>query len=451
MKVHVSIFTSFILGCQAWSSIPGRNRYLGLKAASGNSNVVLNPSTEEDSFDNLKVGSARVHRYVRDADEGSEYVMWYHGRGADFDPEKKLPPLTTGRIGRATSRNGFHWKRTEEGSASEDVPGVSLGLNAENWWGFDTAHVGLGQVLLPMSTPAVMTQGGVYLMYYMGGSFEETSIGKYIEKEIAGAKGAKIQGMNMKIGVALSQDGISFGRIEGDDPSGAIMAPYDSSDPNMTWMKSMRDDDNSLLNLEEELYCGWPEVAFNDVPEEKREGALTKPNFFMYYSTMLKETKKKVISCAVSDDGIRFEKRGICVQPESDGLDAGGCARCTVVRKAVFDYSSSTWKSTKGWIMFYEGVSLEDGKHRIMTAESDDLRKWKKTGLALDVGESNESWDCDGVGAPHLIRLDDGSTRIYMALTRNIYKRSSQYIMENISENRGVRVMRESQWAEKLA
>ena len=413
MKLQVSILTTFILGCQAWSSIPDRRRFTGLEAVSGNSNVVLQPSTKEDAFDNLKVGTARVHRYVRDDDEGSEYVMWYHGRGTNFDPENKLPPLTTGRIGRATSRNGLHWKRTEEGSASEDAPGVSLGLNAESWWGFDTSHVGLGQVLLPMSTPAVMTEGGVYLMYYMGGSFEETPIGNYIEKEIPGAGGAKIQGMNMKIGVALSQDGVSFGRVEGDDPSGAIMAPYDSADPNMAWMKSMRDDDKSLLNLKEELYCGWPEVTYNDVPEDERESALSKQNFFMYYSTMLKETKRKVISCAVSEDGFRWEKRGICVQPEANGLDAGGCARCTVVRKATYNSSTSTWESTKGWIMLYEGVSAEDGKHRILAAESDDLRNWKKTGIALEVGENNDSWDCDGVGAPHLIRLDDGTTRMY--------------------------------------
>ncbi len=95
------------------------------------------------------------------------------------------------------------------------MEGVSLGLNKESWWGFDTAHVGLGQVLLPMSTPAVMTEGGVYLMYYMGGSFEETKLTQYLEQELDGFEDATIQGMNMKIGVALSQDGKTFGRVEG--------------------------------------------------------------------------------------------------------------------------------------------------------------------------------------------------------------------------------------------
>ena len=140
---------------------------------------------------------------------------WYHGRGESFDGDNKLPPLSTGRIGRATSRNGLHWVREELGSLSEDIEGVSLGLNKESWWGFDTAHVGLGQVLLPMSTPAVMTEGGVYLMYYMGGSFEETKLTQYLEQELDGFEDATIQGMNMKIGVALSQDGKTFGRVEG--------------------------------------------------------------------------------------------------------------------------------------------------------------------------------------------------------------------------------------------
>jgi len=47
-----------------------------------------------------------------------------------------------------------------------------------------------------------------------------------------------------------------------------------------------------------------------------------------------------------------------------------------------------------------------------MAAESNDLREWTKLGVVLDVGAEG-SWDLDGVGAPHLLRLDDGSTRMY--------------------------------------
>ena len=72
------------------------------------------------------------------------------------------------------------------------------------------------------------------------------------------------------------------------------------------------------------------------------------------------------------------------------------------------------WEEDKnGWMMFYEGVSSEDGKHRILAAESNDLKTWNKLGLVMDVGESDDAWDCQGVGSPHVILLDDGYFRMY--------------------------------------
>jgi hypothetical protein len=144
-------------------------------SSSRNSNVILRPSDDPAAFDSFKVGNARVHRYSRDQPGDkmlgdTEYVMWYHGRsrqetspaGSTATAAAKLPPLSTGRIGRATSRNGLVWQKVVEGSASEDAPDVSLGCNKESWWGFDTAHVGLGNVLLPMSTPGTC---GFYIKY----------------------------------------------------------------------------------------------------------------------------------------------------------------------------------------------------------------------------------------------------------------------------------------------
>jgi len=293
-------------------------------------------------------------------------------------------------------------------------------LNAESWWGFDTAHVGLGQVMLPMSTPAVLAEGGVYLMYYMGGSHEETFVSEYVEDTNDVPDDATIKGMRLKIGVAMSQDGMTWGRVEGDDPTGACMAPYDASDPNMRGTAGLRDDDDSLLNIEEELYCGWPEVAVAHVDGEDSPAMGKKPPaFFMYYSTMLKNTKEKAIACAVSEDGFRWLKRGVVLRPstsDDDGdnnFDKGGCARCTVVRKSVYDEEKGIWEDgTKGWVMYYEGVSAEDGRHRVMSAESDDGREWTKTGMVLDVGEDG-AWDCGGVGSPHILRLDDGARRMY--------------------------------------
>lgn len=379
-------------------------------------NVVLRPSYEKDeNFDSFLIGSPRVHRYTRDASvaaSDAEYVMWYHGRSTEMKESKILPPLSTGRIGRAFSKNGLHWeKSTSEplgASLAEDMDGVSLGLNKDEWWSFDTAHVGLGQVLLPMSNPAVITEGGVYLMYFMGGSLEETDLSLYLDSDSE----QKIKGMKMKIGVALSQDGKAWGRIEGDDPTGAVMVPYDKSD---TSQKLNVDDSSAAIwNVEEELYCAWPDVYIN---LNTRSGEQA---FNMYYSTMTKHGKQKVIARAVSEDGFRWFKRGVCLRPDKDtdeSLDADGCARANVFKKLEYDTNKEKWEDTPKrnapWIMHYEGVSSKDGKHRILKAESDDGFTWVKKGIVLDVGEGDESWDSYGVGSSHILRMDDGTLRMY--------------------------------------
>ena len=382
------------------SFIPKSAAPQGLFAGGSDYNVVLRPSEDQSAFDSLKIGGARVHRYSREnesLDSETEYVMWYHGRSIEMDADKSLPPLSTGRIGRATSKNGLLWKKDTKGSLSEDADDCSLGLNQESWWGFDTAHVGLGNVLLPMSTPAIMTEGGVYLMYYMGGSFEETPIGDYTDKDVP--EDAKIKGMRMKIGVGVSQDGTTWGRVEGDDPTGACMVPYDKNDPNMASFGFMRDESSDDFDIKEELYCGWPEVVV-DINKEDNE----KSGFLMYYSTMTKEDKKKSIAWAVSKDGFRWFKRGICLNPDEDGLDAGGVARCNVFQNAKYNENDGTWSDADGYTMLYEGVSPADNKHRIMMATSADGRKWQKQGVILDVGESDDAWDSQGVGSPHILR-----------------------------------------------
>lgn len=184
--------------------------------------------------------------------------MWYHARDQSLNsPDNSLPLLSTGRIGRATSRNGLIWERDEVGSIDADKRGVSLGLNTDSWWGFDTAHIGLGQVLMPMESPSIRSQGGVYVMYYMGGSYEETKIVAYLDddKKDRVSGDATIKGMKMKIGAAISQDGTTWGRVEGSDPSGACMVPYDTSVGNMQDISISTDEKGRLLEIPEELYC----------------------------------------------------------------------------------------------------------------------------------------------------------------------------------------------------
>jgi len=424
-------------------------------------------SSFEDIFDSFQIGSPIVHRYksissvlettIEEDYDGTNYVMWYHGRSIIQDTETNkeensnddvlLPPLSTGRIGRAVSRNGLIFQKDTKGATGEDIAGVALGLNNESWWGFDTAHVGLGSVLLPMTTPAVMTEGGIYLMYYFGGNYEETNISLYSNNPAIPSE-AKIKGMTMRIGVAVSQDGETWGRVEGDHPTNACMVPYDKSDPSSA-MSDNNEQEFDSKNLVEELYCAWPEVVVQIVDESDTANANKrgrfglgggsnnnaantgdeKSGFFMYYSTMTKDTKTKAIAYAVSEDGFRWFKRGLCIQPETTTtiaatdndnadndtpFDDDGCARCNVVRNASYNELEETWSDSPGYTMFYEGVWTKDNKHRILSAQSTDGKIWtkNKNEIVLNIG-SSESWDCDGVGSPHILRIDDGSQRMY--------------------------------------
>lgn len=40
------------------------------------------------------------------------------------------------------------------------------------------------------------------------------------------------------------------------------------------------------------------------------------------------------------------------------------------------------------------------------------MKSWNELGLVVDVGEGDDAWDSQGVGSPHVIRLDDGFFRM---------------------------------------
>jgi len=116
------------------------------------------------------------------------------------------------RVKISYSTNGIHWKAGKgayELSQSEDsVRGAVLEPNTDSWWNFDTYSLCLGSVLTPTLTPTLRVEQGVHIMYYEGANFEDV-------QGVRGARG--------KIGIAISQDGESWGRVEGDDPTGAVL------------------------------------------------------------------------------------------------------------------------------------------------------------------------------------------------------------------------------------
>merc|ERR1719393_1232641 len=130
-------------------------------------------------------------------------MMWYSGRSGQI--ADNVVQDTTGCIGLAQSTDGLVWERL----AGDEVGGACLAPNDESWWCFDTMHVGVGDVHV-FSSRMVQHNAGLYWMYFFGGDANEAEEGKGL-------------GAAMSIGLALSNDGVHWGRLEGDYASGAIL------------------------------------------------------------------------------------------------------------------------------------------------------------------------------------------------------------------------------------
>ena len=90
----------------------------------------------------------------------------------------------------------------------------------------------------------------------------------------------------MEIGVAVSQDGAHWSKVEGDGPYSAVLeagreGEFDSE------------------------YVGWPFVL-----EDGKQ-------YKMYYQTYNSKSKKTSLGLAISTKGIRFDKMGLVFQGEN--------------------------------------------------------------------------------------------------------------------------------------
>lgn len=235
----------------------------------------------------------------------------------------KYPNTKTGRIGRATSRDGLVWKKTD----GPEEQGSVLDVNQDAWWGFDTSHVGLGDVTFTAApNPQGLGDIGAYFMYFFGGDNADD------HPEAMG-----MRGHTLKIGVAVSQDGYHWSRVEGEHPSGAV------------------------IDLEEEgsldrALVAWPQVLNHQSQE-----------FRMYYGTLDQETKTICMALATSNDGVSWKKKGVVMTAGPPGsFDERGVSRRHVVERVT----------GIGYDMVYEGIDAE-GKHAIGWATSEDGIVWK--------------------------------------------------------------------------
>lgn len=261
--------------------------------------------------------------------------MWYYGR------PKNNPGSDS--IGLAVSSNGVHWQRREK--ATEEGSVMSCG---EDWWAFDTMSIRPSEVMV-MSSSKVRAASAVYWLYYTGYNSEEVELPQdfSLQFDLSNPQRDQFGGESdfRKVfkslpGLAISQDGRNWARIEGDHHSGALFDVGSNGD----W---------------DSLYIASPHVVFHSAGDLR-----------MYYHSFDLQEKKFSIGIARSRDGIKWVKLGKIM---GGGLIKGCFDEMGVVNACVVRD-----KKVGNYLMAYEGVD-EDGKRSIgLAVSSDGLKDWRR-------------------------------------------------------------------------
>ncbi|KAL2559467.1 Arabinanase/levansucrase/invertase [Forsythia ovata] len=322
-----------------------------------------------NSWDSLEIGSPVVKRYLSDDEE--RWYMWYHGRSGEN------PGFES--IGLAVSSNGIHWERG--GGAVKSGADVGLVMNcSKDWWAFDTQSIRPGEIVI-MSSTKVRSNNAVYWLYYTGFSSEnvefsdkslEISLKNPERAHIVGDNSNEIEGKSMILkslpGLAMSQDGRHWARIEGEHHSGALFDVGSDGE----W---------------DSLFIASPQVVYHGSGDLR-----------MYYHSFDAENGHFAVGIARSRDGMRWVKLGKILGGGANGaFDECGIVNPKVTRN----------KKNGTYLMVYECVA-SDGERSIgFAVSSDGLKQWKRVQdfPALKKSEEN-GWDCEGVGSPCLVQMD---------------------------------------------
>ncbi|KAJ0094956.1 hypothetical protein Patl1_15990 [Pistacia atlantica] len=169
-----------ILPSSLSSSVPPSSRGLVLN---------LGP---KNSWDSAEIGSPVVKRFLSDEEE--RWFMWYHGNSCE-NPDSDF-------IGLAISSNGIHWERGKGPVKSSDEVGLVMNCS-KDWWAFDTLSIRPSEVVI-MSSNKVRASKNPERFHIHNLSGENGKIFKSFP------------------GLAVSQDGRHWARIEGEHHSGAL-------------------------------------------------------------------------------------------------------------------------------------------------------------------------------------------------------------------------------------
>eukprot|EP00878_Enallax_costatus_P028473 GHUV01030757.1.p1 GENE.GHUV01030757.1~~GHUV01030757.1.p1 ORF type:complete len:257 (+),score=73.00 GHUV01030757.1:298-1068(+) len=211
-------------------------------------------------------------------------------------------------------------------------------------------------------------------MFYSGGDFEAVAAPAGLPGT---QEGAAVEGLRMRPGLAMSQDGRNWARIEADHHTGAL---FDVGQPG-DW---------------DSLYIAHPQVVAAG-PSDMR----------MYYHSFDAAAGKFKIGIALSKDGFNWRKGGVIFEGGKAGeFDAGGAAACQVVRDP----------DSKHFLMFYEAVAADDTRSIAVASSKDGKSNWQRQPESvLQPSEHPNAWDCGGVGTPCAVAMSEGKWRLYYA------------------------------------
>lgn len=317
----------------------------------------------EGSWDSFEVGSPVVRRFLSDEEE--RWYMWYHGRsGGNSD---------SGSIGLAVSSNGIHWERGKGVVQSGSDVGLVL-KSSTDWWSFDSNGVIPGEIVI-MSSSKIRASNAVYWLYYTGFSNEKIeSLDNSLEfslqnPEIRGKNGEFGKICRSLPGLAMSQDGRHWARIEGEHHSGSLFDLGSEGE----W---------------DSMFISSPQVVY-----------ISSGDLRMYYHSFDSEKGYFAIGMARSRDGMRWVKLGKIMGGGRIGnFDEYGVTNPCVVRN----------KKDGGYFMVYEGVNVNGGRSIGLAQSPDGLKDWRRVGneSLLKHAEENGCWDDKGVGSPNLVHME---------------------------------------------
>ncbi|KAI5352708.1 hypothetical protein L3X38_005600 [Prunus dulcis] len=322
----------------------------------------------ENSWDSAEVGSPVVKRFLGDVEE--RWYMWYYGKSSSN------PNPGSDSIGLAVSSNGVHWERgVGQVQSSQDVGAV---INCgKDWWAFDTQSIRPSEVVV-MSSSKVRASSAVYWLYYTGYSAEEAeNIYNHSqeinlenpERFLLDKNGGIGKIFKSLPGLAISQDGRHWARIEGEHHSGALF-------------------DVGLQGEWDSSFIAAPHVVFHESGDLR-----------MYYHSFDLEMGNYSIGMARSRDGIKWVKLGKIIGGGRSGYfdELGAMNPCVVRNRKDGEY-----------LMAYEGVGGDGGRSIGLAVSPDGLKDWTRLKDDEVVLKASEDcgWDTKGVGSPCLVQMD---------------------------------------------